>query len=278
MKQQPTDWSSPAGWDDYYSALTTDGDFLACVRNTGSISVDRVPQLIQELKEASVVNIWIPGCGISLLPKLLSTGGLNVRATDSSRRAVEFQMAASPELDVAIAKSGVAESAGGKLTCEVHDFRTPYLSEAFDLIINVKAFQTFPEEEMRSIASVHFDALKPASRAIFDTLNVQGERRDLMERVLVDAGFYLPFYAANVEYRRQLTATGIPYVFVLGRPVIPRRGEYVSDGEKRERDMALLREISSRHGERLQSESKSVAEHYKNNPKTKTVSMIYSTG
>ena len=276
--EKPKDWSDPAGWDRYYSELLDEGDYSADIRDTGTISIDRIPQLISELRSMPLDTVWIPGCGISLLPKLLCRGGLQVHATDVSRRAVEFQNADIPKVADILSKSGIEESAGGKFVAEVHDFRSKYLIEKFDVIINVKAFQAFPEEEMREVGAVHFAALKRGGRAIFDTLNVQGERRELLESVLVGAGFYLPFYEANVEYRRQLNETAIPYVFVLGRPIIPWHGEYAENETKREAGMAELREITARHLENVKSEAEPVALHYKNNPETKTVSIFYSTG
>lgn len=273
---KPKDWSDPAGWDKYYSDLIAD-DYAADVWDTGTISVDRVPQLISELKSKSLLNVWVPGCGISLLPRLLFRGGLHAWATDVSRRAVEFQNASNAKIDDLLSKSNVEEAEGGKFTAEVHDFRTPYLSDQFDLTINVKAIQAFPPDEMRKIVSVHFDALKGGGQAIFDTLNVQGDSRETLEKVLVDAGFYLPFYEINVEYRRSLNETGIPYVFVLGQPIIPWVGEY-ENGEKRESDMNVLRDISAKHAEKLRAENESVAAHYKDYPQTKTATIFYSTG
>lgn len=278
MAEKPRDWSDPVGWDKYYSDLIDGDDYIADVQNTGTISIDRVPQLIGELKSMSLFNVWIPGCGISLLPKLLSRGGLKVHATDVSKRAVEFQNESISKIDQAILESGVEEFPGGSLNVEVHDFKSNYLSEKFDLVINVKAIQAFPEVEMRQVALAHLDALKPGGRAIFDTMNVQGERRDLLERVLVESGFYLPFYEASVEYRRRLNETGLPYVFVLGQPIIPWHDEYADNEAKRETDMAVLRDIATSHAERLRSETESVAMRYKNYPETKTASIFYSTG
>lgn len=200
-----------------------------------------------------------------------------MHATDISGTAIQFQNTANTKVDEMILAAGVDEAAGGAFTAEVHDFRTHYVDEKFELIINVKAFQAFPAVEMRKIADVHFDALKPGGQAIFDTLNVQGERREMVEAALVDAGFYLPFYEATVEYRRRLNETDIPYTFVLGQPIIPAVGEY-GDRTKRDLGTSVLREISAEYVRQIDTERKSVTEHYRDYPETKTVSVFYSTG
>ena len=82
---------------------------------------------------------------------------------------------------------------------------------------------------MRQTAAVLYEALKPGVHAIFDTQNVQGEHRNQIEDSLLDAGFYIPFSKSERWYREQLNSTGVLYVIVLGRPVIPQWGQYGDD-------------------------------------------------
>ena len=145
------------------------------------------------------------------------------------------------------------------------------------MIINTKAFQGFDKETMKEVAQTHFDALKPSCQAIFDTINVQGERRDVFEERLVDAGFLIPFYELNCWYRKKLNETNLPYVFVLGNPIIPRHGEYAEDKEKRELGMEILKEITTEFREKQQAELESEREKLKH-PNAKTAAVIYSTG
>jgi hypothetical protein len=111
---------------------------------------------------------------------------------------------------------------------------------------------------------------------VFDTINVQGDRRDELEACLVAAGFHVPLYEANRRLRRALAATGIPHVFVLGRPVVPRTGPYEADEAKWRADMAALRGIFAGHEGRLESEYQ--AEQRRVGPDAKVATVIYSTG
>ena len=57
--EKPKDWSDPAGWDRYYSELLDEGDYSADIRDTGTISIDRIPQLISELRSMPLDTVWI---------------------------------------------------------------------------------------------------------------------------------------------------------------------------------------------------------------------------
>lgn len=277
--KKPKDWHSRQGWENYFASLIQSGSYLDEAKHTGSISFDRLPQFITELKTNEFKNIWVSGCGVSLMPKLLAKGGLNVHATDISSSAVAFQQNNdNPKVFALIEKSEVSADGLGSLTAEVHDFTQPYLENHFDFIINVKAIQGFERDVMRQIAKVHYDALKPSRQAIFDTMNVQGERREMLEKSIVDAGFFLPFYELNVWYRAKLNETGLPHVFVLGQPMIPRTGEYADDEAKWQNDIQILREIAAEFREKQQAEAETVKKHFAEHPKTKTANIIYSTG
>jgi hypothetical protein len=148
--------------------------------------------------------------------------------------------------------------------------------EAFDLIVNVKALQGFPLADMTTIASVHARALRPGRYAYFDTLNVQGERRDQLEQALEDGGFVVPLLALNRWYRQALRQTGIPHMFVLGTPMIPRTDEYAGGGPKWDADMARLSAIVTEYRSRLEAEQN--AEETRIGPESKVAQVIYSTG
>lgn len=109
-------------------------------------------------------------------------------------------------------------------------------------------------------------------------MNVQGERRDKLEEALEGGGFIVPLAALNRWYRCTLRETGIPHMFILGQPMIPRTGEYAACGPSSpwDRDMARLREISAEYRSRLQREQE--AEQGRILADAKVAQVIYSTG
>jgi hypothetical protein len=191
-----------------------------------------------------------------------------------SSTAVEFQRGGLTNFKHLTKKLGQATD-GGSFIAEVHDFRTNFRREAFDLVLNVKAIQAFPVTEMVVIARVHAQGLRPGRYAYFDTVNVQGGRRDQLEQALEDGGFVVPLLALNRWYRRALAETGIPHVFILGQPMIPRTGDY-TEGPKWDTDTARLREINSEYRSRLKSEQD--AEQSRIGADAKVAQVIYSTG
>jgi hypothetical protein len=271
----PEDWNDHEGWDAHYASRLAQPHRDSWDDQTGSIHVDDLPQLAEDLKSRGWRAVWVPGCGLSLLARLLAHLGLEVVATDVSAVAVRFQRDNASEFGHLAAGLGPAD-ANGSFIAEVHDFRGEFRREAFDLIINVKAFQAFPAPDMGRIARVHAMALRGGRHAYFDTRNVQGERRDQLERALEDGGFVVPLLALNRWYRGALHATGIPHVFILGQPMIPRTGDYADGGPKWERDMARLREITAEYRSRLAIEQE--AEQSRVGPDAKMALVIYSTG
>jgi hypothetical protein len=271
----PQDWNDRAGWDAYYESRLARPKRDSWDDETGSISVEHLPGLAQDLKSRGWRAVWVPGCGLSPLARLLAHLGLQAVATDVSLVAVEFQRSMAAEFPHLTAKLGAADPAGS-CAVELHDFRTEFQRETFELIINVKAFQAFPVSDMRRIATVHAAALRKGFYAYFDTMNVQGERRDQLEQALEDGGFVVPLIALNRWYRRALHETGIPHLFVLGQPMIPRTGEYADGGPKWDADMARLREISAEYRSRLQAEQE--AEQSRIGSGARVAQVIYSTG
>ena len=107
-------------------------------------------------------------------------------------------------------------------------------------------------------------------------MNVQGELRDHLEQSLEDAGFVVPLLELNCWYRQSLRETGIPHLFMLDLPMIPRAGEYADGGPKWYADMARLREITAEYRARLEAEQE--AEQARIGPNGKIAVVIYSTG
>jgi hypothetical protein len=134
----------------------------------------------------------------------------------------------------------------GELSAKVHDMRTPYLTDFFDVVVNTDAFAGFPSDDMRRIARVHHAALKPGGRAIFDVVTADTSVQNAVEECLAEAGFHVPNLKVSRRARGQLAATGIPHVILLGRPIIPRLGIYLDDA-LRMRDTLVLREIVARY-------------------------------
>jgi len=277
--QMPVDWDDHAAWDQYYARLFSAGEFTDRLADPGSFSFDRLPELLDELRESSLQVVWFPGCGLSPLPQLFAKAGFAVHATDVSATAVDFQCKSEPAIDgMRLLARPPDEVAGGVLHAAVHDFRAPYLTDEFDVVFNVKSFQNLPDSSMLAAARSHWLALRAGCSAFFDTMNVQGDRRDQIENILVDAGFFVPLHKLNQWYRRELAATGIPHAFVLGAPMIPVIDEYphAHGSRQRERDSEVLQAIASKYGERRQAEWD--AEQAVVDRSRKTAHVIYTTG
>jgi 2-polyprenyl-3-methyl-5-hydroxy-6-metoxy-1,4-benzoquinol methylase len=276
--EKPDDWNNHEDWERYFASLYPNGNFADACSWTGSISLDGIENLANGLKENNTEKIWIAGCGISLLPKALAQKGFEVYATDISPTAIAFQDSDDERVQELIDEQIKSKSeVNGSIHAEIQDFRQPYKKDFFDLIINTRAFQGFEKETMDAIARTHFEALKPSCQAVFDTINVQGERREMFEKSLVGAGFLIPFYELNCWYRQELNKTGFPFVFVLGNPIIPWHGIYAEDAAKHDKDMAILREITNKFRQKQQEELESEQEKLKDT-QAKIASIIYSTG
>jgi hypothetical protein len=273
--KKPEDWNDHPGWERYFQDRLARDDVWDSWEGVGSIPVDQLPGLVADLKLRGWNSVWVPGCGLSPLPKLLARLGLKVVATDISPTAVAFQQGDRNDVG-RFAASWRPPDEDGSLAAEVHDFRQAFRRGAFDLLINVKAFQGFPFEDMKRIARVHAQALRPGRQAYFDTMNVQGERRDELEQALEEGSFVVPFAGLNRWYRQALRQTGIPHLFILGRPMIPQKGEYAADQARWEKDTARLREIDAEYRSRLQAGRE--AEQARLGPEAKVARIIYSTG
>lgn len=274
---KPKDWNDHNEWERFFASLYPNGNFTDECFWIGSISLSKLEEVSKGLKNDNIQKVWFPGCGISLLPKAFSQRGFEVFATDISNTAINFQNANNPKIQEILDKSICLEIDNSfEIQAEIQDFRFHYKENFFDLIINTKAIQGFDQETMAKVAKTHFDALKPSKQAIFDTINVQGENRDLLESVLVKAGFVIPFYELNCWFRTKLSETNIPYAIILGRPM-PFGEDYQFGSPKREEAMKILDEIN--HEFRIKQQNTIETERERlNDPTAKTATIIYSTG
>lgn len=280
----PIDWDDHNGWDFYYRDLPAEPFWYEHeTTSPGSFSLDQLGALVEYFEEKSWTTLWFPGCGLSPLPRAFALLGFTAIATDVAPSAIAYQ--AGNESLVCSLLSGTAGQAStsqriGKLVAQVHDFRTQFENDAVDVIFNVKAIQGLSESSRQAALRSHVTALRQGGMAFFDTMNVQGERRDSLETAIVEAGFYLPLYELNRWYRKALTDTGIPHMFVLGMPMIPQRDDYPyphkHGAPEFERDTKILRDIAAEYRSRTESEYE--REQSSVTPQTKQAQVIYSTG
>src|SRR5262249_49745138 len=161
------------------------------------------------------------GVGMDVCPFVYAHAGCSVLATDVSEYAIGFLKHLEPrgiaciicDVDEMNTSLGIDSQRSRTIDVHfrVHDFRELLGEADFDLVLNMKAHQALPEMSMQRAAHVFFDALKPGGYAIFDTMNVQGQRRDRLEGTLTAAGFYIPYHESELWYRQRLSETGIPY-------------------------------------------------------------------
>ncbi|MCA9716652.1 MAG: class I SAM-dependent methyltransferase [Myxococcales bacterium] len=276
----PRDWSDVEGWNRYYRDLLADGrdyTWRADMRFLGhAYSLGR--------------RVWFAGCGVALAPILYRDAGLDVLATDISTVAVErqqqrHQRPRKPDGD-AVIRELLREhelpeepERPGSFEARVHDFTEGPPARERDLVINARAFQGLSPDAMNRAARSHHDALRAGGHAIFDTNNVQGERRTAIEDALIGAGFYIPGNASERWYRERLAETGIVHIMILGRPRIPGRGQYPEDEfEQRAReDQAILDRFTDEYRARCAAENDEV-QRVLNERARRVAIVVYNTG
>lgn len=275
MIQAPDEWDNVASWDEYFTKRIKSESYPH--DGLDIFAHNNLEDIAKNIRNNGVSTIWIPGCGLSQLPTVVAALGFRVFATDFSSVVVDYQL--SGEIDI----SNIPIKLDKKnFVCELHDHRKAYRENEIDLILNIKAFQQFNQDDLKLVAQSHFKALK-GREAIFSTLNCQGEARDQIEEALVNAGFFIPFYELEKEYRQLLNATGIPYAFVLGRPIIPQvdiHGNPVErwhDEDWRSSSKALLNEITAQF-EKRKTEVLDEENQKFESDNTKYANIIYNTG
>ena len=82
----PEDWNNRAAWDEYYESRLAQPERDPWDDETGSIRVEQLPELAEDLKLRGWREVWVPGCGLSPLARLLAHLGLQVFATVSESR------------------------------------------------------------------------------------------------------------------------------------------------------------------------------------------------
>jgi SAM-dependent methyltransferase len=277
----PIDWDHHAAWEAHYAGMqATTPEFFATAANPGSFNFHRIMGLIDELRSAGQRSVWFPGCGLSPLPRLFAWCGFEVIATDVSNTALEYQRGNTAVIATLRAQLSLPEepTTGGHLLPLQADFREPFGDDRFDVILNVKSIQGLGPDSMRAALSTHARSLRPGRTAFFDTMNVQGARRDQLENALVAAGFFRPFHEAEKEYRQALAATGFAYVEILGRPMpVDETGHRQTDKDLAARARASFQPIQERLAQRLEAERERESQRA-NDARTKLAVVIYSTG
>jgi hypothetical protein len=281
MLKMPENWDDHSGWEAYYSSLLSDKhNYKWATTSPGSFSFNRLGSLIDAFHQRGWLRIWFPGCGFSPLPRVFASYGFTAYATDIAPTAVEFQKANQAVVETLTSDIKVTQydKSTGSLIANIHDFRESFGKDVVDVIFNIKSLQGLPLDSMKLAVQSHLSALCRGNIAFFDTMNIQGKRRDRLEQVLVDVGFYVPLFKLNQWYRQALGETGIPYVFVLGSPIIPQTPDYPHEvgTSEYERDRNLLGKITKEYRSRMEiayEEEQSLVDD-----ETKHAQVIYSTG
>jgi hypothetical protein len=277
----PRNWDDHRGWERHFAGLVRSD---AGTGETGWGGLSRALRFGPFLASNGLRRIWMAGCGLDSSSRVYAALGFDVSATDIAPSAVKAQQRLadlSRDAVLARAESSVEhllplmEGAGeGRFSAFIRDFRTPFPEGPVDAVLNIKAFQALPPASTEAAASSHFQALRPGGQALFDTQNVQGERRDRLEDTLIRAGFHIPGNGAERWYRKVLAETGIEHVFVLGRPMVPMRG--ISSTERQERQ-ELLWAFTPEYRERCRAEQEELDARLQRGPVT-VARVIYNTG
>ena len=258
----PEDWDDHEEWEKHYLSLSSstflekhEEDLLAPFSDVWEIY-----EQILTLMESNEKTLWFPGCGFSYLPKLFAECGFRVHATDISKTAIQFQQNLNvthlkkqietlhqentlPEEEVPLIR-GLFEYA-------VHDFKTPYQENYFDVIFNVHAIEGFSPNTMEKVAKVHCAALRPGRYAYFFTMNLLEEKRHELEACLAESGFFMPGFELKKSFYNSLEETGITnIIFMGGHPIIERVGEYQDNDKKWYEDMDRLDNIFQEYREK----------------------------
>jgi hypothetical protein len=260
----PTDWSDVEGWNAWHSKS----------RESSLDGRDLGLHFVASFREKAFRRIWFPGSGVSVSPRAFAELGFDVLSTDFSPVAAAAQaaLAAAPvtaEID-ALLRDQRDSTRPTMLSARQHDFRHPLDADPFDVVLNRRAFQGLSLPDMRAAATIHYRALRQGGWAIFDTMNVQGTRRDDIESTLADAGFAVPLYETHRWYRAALRDTGVDFVMILGRPLVP-------GANRSQTDQAKLDAVTAQFHERAQREAVATKATFEA-ASTKIAHVVYSTG
>jgi hypothetical protein len=189
--------------------------------------------------------------------------------------AVRYQQ----RLAAAFQKENESAKVQGTFSVAEHDFTLATPDGEFDVVINCRAFQGLSSGAMSAAAGHFYAALRAGGACIIDTMNVQGQDRNLIEDSLIAAGFYIAFQKSERWYRQQLDSTGIVYEMVLGRPHIPAGDQYPPKHFNKfaKRDQQILDSFRVEYERRCQGEAAEV-NAIVNNPATIVGHVVYATG
>jgi hypothetical protein len=220
-------------------------------------------------------RIWFPGAGTSVAPRAFAELGFDVVSSDFSPVAVAAQekLAAEPlqaDLESYREAFSLEPEQPTKMVVRNHDSRVSLDLPPFDVVLNQRAYQGLSSNDRTAVARTHFDAIRPAGWAMFETMNIPADRRDELEAPLITAGFALPGNESNRWYRAALAETGIPFVIILGRALVP-------GPNRSEKSQAQLDALTKEFAERAQRESDRDAERLKA-PEIRIAHVIYNTG
>lgn len=282
--RMPANWDNARNWQRYYTRLLP--NYSQIDHWYGAFLPENAYVLMQKLKELGKQLIWFSGCGFDPLPRLFASYGFTVYATDYAKAAIEYQnrnLADLAPLKERIIKSDITKNSrqvlveqAGDFYCEVHDFRKPYHIDSFDVILNIRAFQSLSDDALIQAAQTHFNALKPGGQAIFDCINVSISGQLRLEGALATVGFPIHGYENLQWLDAQLRATGFPLVPFFAGMAIPRTGEY-QDEEKWRQGMKIIKAINQEYRIRLDKELEAHQLHNSNNV-TKSAEMVYGSG
>lgn len=208
---KPTDWDDRYGWDRYYEAARN-AKWRMEVYRTHLIG-SGYDWWLGKIPNKQDFRIWMPGCGISLLPHWLSAVGFNVWASDFSSVAIQVQEESrrlTPDdygLPLITINPDVERGARGRFVLVdpeaqqpgelhffIHDFRSPVDTEPFDYIINDRALQGLSDQSMRAAARTHYSALIAGGSAFFHVLNIfESDWRNRIQNSLLAAGFTMSY-------------------------------------------------------------------------------------
>jgi hypothetical protein len=277
MHEMPKDWADRRGWDEHFKGE------LAATTRTSSMrsSLQYVGFALQQGGRT-----WFPGCGLDVGPAGFAALGASVVATDFSSVAIEWQRQRASESvssfiegwKAFVEQQKLTERAGSFTVLE-QDFTVSVPPGPFDVCINRRAFQGLSKDAMAKASVSFFGALRPGGAAIIDTMNLQGEWRNVLEDALLAAGFFIPLNESERWFRGELAKTGIVYAMILGRPIIPQWDQY-PPGEAealRKRDKEILDGIAAAYRERQKAEVPRAEERLKD-PATRVAHLVYSTG
>lgn len=280
----PVDWRDKKEWDRYHHQRSCAIPFEVPAR-VGAPGWESVRFL--DLVRATGRRIWFPGCGTDVGPRFYAGLGYKVLATDFSPVATRVQrkLAALPPERVFtgwaafVRQSDAPIEASGQLDVAEHDFTTGAPNGVFDVMINRRAFQGLSASAMLQGARNFFAALRPGGVAIIDTMNVQGDLRNVIEDSLATAGFFLPFSDSERWYRTQLASTRIPFGMIMGRPRVRynRQNSSKSSMAAWEHDQIVLDSFAEEYKARLEAERPFV-EEISRSAETIVAHVIYATG